>query len=307
MQIFDLHFNPKAREDCFFNSFVYEPEHIYEKKLGGLYITGELKNALPQNIRFLDNVARAIKGRYYNLSFKTPERAISEGLKKSNEFFQEEVKKDNVSWLGNLNLSVLSLKDSHLIFTKTGDLKILLLRGGQITDIGKNLDLQEIDPYPLKVFLSVVSGKLALNDIVLVQSKEIYDFFCKEKIMDKLRLIENFDEKKLKEVLPPSLFEKRDGAENVSGLCLLLYLGKEISAKKPKEILFEKEKSFSFSEILSPITRPLGKIKKKLLFFRKFNKNDKKIKKQKKSPAAKKYLCYRSKTPRLRKAKKSIL
>ena len=38
MQIFEFHFNPKLKEDKVFDSFVYEPESSYEKKLGNLYI-----------------------------------------------------------------------------------------------------------------------------------------------------------------------------------------------------------------------------------------------------------------------------
>ncbi|GAI13815.1 unnamed protein product, partial [marine sediment metagenome] len=46
MQVFELHFNPKLKEDQIFDSFVYEPENIYEKNLGSLYVIGELRNAL---------------------------------------------------------------------------------------------------------------------------------------------------------------------------------------------------------------------------------------------------------------------
>ena len=32
MQVFEFHFNPKAKTDSSFDSFCYEPENIYEKK-----------------------------------------------------------------------------------------------------------------------------------------------------------------------------------------------------------------------------------------------------------------------------------
>ncbi len=93
MQIFELHFNPKLQEDHFFDSFIYEPENIYEKKLGSLYAVGELKNALPHNSGLLDTLAKNIKKNYYSLTPKTTEKSISESLKKANEFLGEEVKK----------------------------------------------------------------------------------------------------------------------------------------------------------------------------------------------------------------------
>ncbi len=160
MQIFELHFNPKLKEEQIFDSFIYEPENIYERKLGSLYMVGEIQNNLLQNLNFLDTLAKVIKRNYYTLSLKSPEKALSQGLKRVNDFLAEEVKKDNVSWLGNLNFAALSLKDFDLIFTKTGNLKLLLIRAGQIIDIGKNLDLREIEPYHLKIFFIVVTGKL---------------------------------------------------------------------------------------------------------------------------------------------------
>ncbi len=160
MQIFELHFNPKLKPEQIFDSFVYEPESSYEKKLGNLYIVGELEKALDSNSKFLDNLAQNVKKNYYTLAIKSQEKALSHSSKKTNEFLAEEVKKENVNWLGNLNFAILSLNNFNLNFTKTGNIKILLIRQGQIIDISKNLDLEEIDPYPLKIFFSLKKLKI---------------------------------------------------------------------------------------------------------------------------------------------------
>lgn len=279
MQIFELYFNPKINEDRFFDSFVYEPENVYEKKLGSLYVVGELKNALPQNSRLLDNLTNAVKGRYYTISFNIPERAISESLKKANEFLAEEVKKENVSWLGNLDFALISIKNFDLIFTKTGDIKILLIRGGQIMDIGKNLDIQEIDPYPLKIFFNIVLGKLVLNDIILVVTEDIYSFFLRQNIIKKIAQCETLDEKRIKEILPQSLLAKKEGAR-ISGICFLAVLDqKTLVEKKPKEIFFQEENKFLFPRFLK---RPLQLIKKLSGFLKRPAKIIKKFRKTKK-------------------------
>ena len=283
MQIFELHFNPKLNEDRLFESFVYEPSNIYERKLGSLFAVGELKNALPQNANLLDILAKIIKGKYFTLSFRSPEKAISESLKKTNEFLQEEVKKDNVNWLGNLNFAILSIKDFELIFTKTGEIKLLLLRGGQIIDMGKNLALEEIEPYPLKIFLHIVAGKLATNDIILILTKDVYDFFSKEDILRKFAQSEFLDEKKLKEIIPSSLFSKKDGS-NVSGICLAISLTEKLSTKS-QEFLFQKEKRFSFphpflflKKSLKSLTSKFRQPKITTRFFKKLKKKPKKKK-----------------------------
>lgn len=199
MQIFELHFNPKLKEDQVFDTFIYEPESAYEKKLGSLYVAGELQNSLRSDSNFLDNLAQVVKKNYYTLSINSPEKALSHSSKKANEFLAEEVKKEHVSWLGNLNFAIFSLSELNLNFTKTGDLKILLIRQGQIIDIGKNLDLQEIDTYPLKIFFNTVSGRLIENDKILVLTKQIFDFLKEKSILSQIAKNQTkFDSKKLK-------------------------------------------------------------------------------------------------------------
>lgn len=255
MQIFELHFNPKLKEEQIFDSFVYEPENIYERKLGSLYLIGELQNTLPQNLKFLDNLAGVIKKKYYSFLLKPAEKAFSETLKKVNGYLGEEVKKDNVNWLGNLNFAVISLKDLNLNLTKTGNLKILLIRAGQIIDIGKNLDLQEIEPYPLKIFISVVTGKLAQDDIILVLTKEVFNFFYRQNILSKITQTKNLDSKKLKEILPLSLFTKDEGSK-ISGICFLCLIKTELkTVRRPREIYFRRKEKFSFSQIFSPLLK----------------------------------------------------
>ncbi len=265
MQIFELHFNPKLKEDQFFDSFIYKPENIYEKKLGGLYMVGEIQNALPKSERFLNNLSQVVKKNYYTLSAKSSEKALSHALKKANDFLSEEVKNNNVNWLGNLNFATLSLNNSKLVFSKTGNLKILLIRAGQINDISKNLNLQDIEPYPLKIFFNVISGKLVQNDIILVLTKEISEFFYEENTITKIAKIfrqEKINEKNLKEILPSSLFDKGKGSK-ISGICLLVaitetpqqQLGttriRPQSEKEVKKISFQKKRKSFFSEIKS--------------------------------------------------------
>ncbi|MFH1656826.1 MAG: hypothetical protein ABH956_03645 [Candidatus Nealsonbacteria bacterium] len=285
MEIFEFHFNPKFKRDYFFDSFIYEPENAYEKKLGSLYLIGDIKNALPSNSKLLDNLSQVIKNNYYNLSFKYPSKGLSQSLKKTNEFLSEEVKKENVSWLGNLNFAALSIKDSaqnsftrkfntgyDLTFTKTGDLKILLIREGQIIDIGKNLNLEEIDPYPLKIFFNVVSGKLVENDFILTLTKDVFDFFIQENLLNKISDIQDINQKNLKKILPSNLFTDGQGSK-VSGICFLILLkNKKIDKNEhplkqktnghTKETISPEKEKFSLSKIFLPIIKPIENIKK---------------------------------------------
>src|SRR3989338_2149813 len=118
MQIFEFYFNPPLRRgsaghspDLIFNAFCFEPQNIYEKRVGGLYLAGVLRNTLPQNIHLLDHLTQAIKQQYYKNSLKNPAKALQEGLKLGNAFLENISKKGDVSWLGHLDFAALSLKN----------------------------------------------------------------------------------------------------------------------------------------------------------------------------------------------------
>lgn len=258
MQVFELLINPKSCQMRMFDSFVYEPENIYEKKLGSLYLLGDMDNCLPQNSRLMENLFQIIKKKYYNFSFKSNEKALTEGLKKANDYLSEEIKKDNTSWLGNLNFAGLSIKDSNLTFSFTGNLKILLLRGGQVTDIGKNLMSEDIDPYPLKVFFNIVSGKLLENDKILVLTEEIYNFFEKQNILSKITKAGEIDRRSIKRIVPASLLAEngkkgKNKEEKITGICQLIMIKSQGESRKPiREVISQNEENLIFAKFLSP-------------------------------------------------------
>ncbi len=262
MQIFEFHFNPsrfrrrpnkqiKNIPDLLFDSFCFEPANVYEKRMGSLYMVGLLENSLPQNNRFLDVLAEKIKEKYYKAVSIPPEKSLKESLKTANQHLEKTAKKGDVSWLGNLSFAVISLKNFEVNFTKVGELKLLLLRQGQVIDIDQKLKFNEIEPYPLKIFGNIVSAKLAQDDILLVVSKKVYRSFLEENLLDE---ISRKPIKKIKNILNG----KKEKLTKISGICLLIVLSKEKKLKE-KETLAEK-KSFKFSSLIENIKFPKIKI-----------------------------------------------
>lgn len=277
-----------------FDSFCYEPGNVYEKRLGSLFLAGELKNTLPQNARFLDNLANFLKKQYYSAPARfSPETALKEGLKRTNEFLEKIMKGGDVSWLGNLNSVAFNLvlcrnKWWEINFTKTGDIKILLLRDGEIIDMGKNLEFQDIEPYPLKIFGNIVSGKLIEGDMVLVITKDVFSVFNESQnifvasrqkskkgkisprfpsVIEQIAGIAPFDGdegKKVKEILKT----KEKELLKTSGICLLCFLTKETWAadKKPKIFTFQREaEKFSVLQVFQPLVDGSRSLKLKFL------------------------------------------
>ena len=263
MQVFEFRFSPKKQSDSVFDGFCYTPKTAYEKRAGNLYMVGALRNALPQNERLLEKTARVIKEKYYRSSSNSPEKSLKDSLKEANIFLQGVGKKGDVSWLGNLSFATLSLKNYELNFTKVNDIKIILMRQGQIIDIDRKLKFTDVSPWPLKVFGNIISGKLAENDVVMVLNEEVLEKFKSENLLNIISKIRPFNWKNLKSVLD----KKNERLLNISGICLMIFLTKEILSGK-KETISPKipKKEFSFKEVFSPITELFKKIFKKPKF-----------------------------------------
>jgi hypothetical protein len=231
MRAIEFHFNPDNKTELIFDSFCCSPENIYEKRMGGLFMLGEIKNPLPHNYKLLEKTAGAIKKEFYSKFQRTHEQALKEALKRGNDFLSQEVSRENTDWLGNFSFAIISLKNFDLNFTKVGNIKMFLIRGPHVIDIGSKLDSQEIEPYPLKIFNNIVSGKVGESDIILAISESIFP-----KIKSIISEI-NGDEKKLKNLLKA----KEDILADAVGSFLVINVAKTDLVSRNQKIVFRKE------------------------------------------------------------------
>lgn len=262
MQVFELHFNPGKREDIIFDTFCYKPEDIYEKRLGYLFMAGEISNSLPQNERFLKNLSRVLKTKFYSLKTKPSQTCLRESLKEANLFLEKIAKEGDVSWISNLNFAILNLSPKPQVntkkaksrkyifnFTRVGEIEIFLARGQKVLNIGKNLEFDEVDPYPLKIFSNVVSGELEWGDRILILSKGISEAFSSQKIVTKIAKLPYIDQRAINQVL-------KEVEKGIFGICLILCLEPSRSQKSLhrlvlKEKLFKKRIQAIFEKSLA--------------------------------------------------------
>ena len=230
MQIFELHFNPKNKEGKLIDTFCYQPEDVYEKRLGALAIAGELTQG-SSNKTLLNNLASKVKGTYHSLPTRTQEEALREGLKEGNKFLT------NQSWEGNLNLAILSIKSDQLQFSKVGDLKILLSRNGEITNIGQNAE-DEKDS-----FGSIVTGKIKKRDKLIILTNDIYLNFANEDLLIELAEDKPLDDDKLEKISKV----QKNKFPKTSGVCLLVDFS--IDTKQQERIVNKDE--FSFQKLMT--------------------------------------------------------
>lgn len=246
MQIFEFHFNPKTKEDLVFDTFVYEPEGLYEQKLGSLYLIGELAKVLTKDSRFLGNLAEIIKKEFYSSSLKkTPETSLRDALKRTNEYLQELAKEGNIDWLGNLSFGILNVKDYALNLTKIGGAKVVLIRQGEIIDLGQSLESQAKDP--LKTFGNIATGKLAEGDKIFLLTKGIAGVIKKDKGFLK-QLTAAGDEKEIKAAFQT----KKESLSEVSGAALIILINQE---NQSAESLVFQRGPISFKKALKPILK----------------------------------------------------
>ncbi|MDO8504031.1 MAG: PP2C family serine/threonine-protein phosphatase, partial [bacterium] len=212
----------------------------------------------------LESLAKTIKERYYKTVLTGTEKNLKEALKKANEHLEAISKKGDVSWLGNLGFVAMAISKSDLYFTKVGETKIYLLRGGQIIDIDRKLDFEGIEPYPLKVFGNIISGKLAKNDIILILTKEIADIFLKENLLAKIAKLSFLPSsgnlfKALKEIFSI----KKEQLLKIAGCCLVISCSEKPFLKEKETLAQPKTlKIFSLKKVFSPFAAIVRKLLK---------------------------------------------
>lgn len=166
------------KKDLVVKSFYFQEEDNNEKSLGNLCVVAELSNSLSVDAKILNNLSNVIKQEFFSRSDRSTEQSLTEALKKGNYFLEKLSKQGNVRWLGNLALTVVSIKNFFINFSKIGNIKLLLLRGGEYHDIGENLESQKPTlSGPSQPFSNLASGQLTEGDKIIILTKDIFDFF----------------------------------------------------------------------------------------------------------------------------------
>ena len=216
--------NEEGKSFC--DIFVYEPENIEEQALGNLYIVGEIVN-FSENSSYLINLLASIaKKEFYSNSRKSTMESLEASLHKINSTLSDLAEQGNVDWIGNLNMTHCAYKNGELHFSQTGKIRTILIRDGQITDIGKNITDKE-KPHPFKTFANIANGELESGDLVLFATPELFNVFSMEKLR---QLASSLDIEELAEIIQDSIEKEND--IRTMGL-LLMKIEEKKEAKLP--------------------------------------------------------------------------
>ncbi len=260
MQIFELYFNPK-KENCIAETFHHKPKDVYQSKIGRIYLLGEIIAPERKDGPLLQNLFLTLKENFYKDPSIPPEKALQSTLLEINTFIQQQQKKEN------LNVAIIASKNFSIFASKIGNIKIFLISKGKIINIGK-----EVEDGEFNFFGSIIVEKMKKNDKLIVLSSEIYSFFVKNNILQKIAN-ETLSEDIAKKI---SALHKKHFPD-IFGVAIIIDHTPSIKEDGEKTVSEKEKEHFSFKKIVKK-SFPLLFSKKKKKKKRKKDKEEVKAK-----------------------------
>lgn len=175
----------------FIRTFHYTGENITKSNLGtliGVFEIDEMSEDCAYIVNFLASVA---KKEYFSNPRRGAIESFEGALHKINLALSELVKHGNVTWLGKLHGTLGVLEKNNIHFSVTGQSSILLIRNESISDISAGLASEESRIHPIKTFVEVSSGRLNLDDRILLTSPELLALFSLEELAKNVRRMDH--------------------------------------------------------------------------------------------------------------------
>ncbi len=156
--------NYKATEpNTYLDAFEYDPQDDKEKRLGHLYVVGQVKYGEEDMAYVLNLVSSLAKREYYtgtSSASEDPKKALDSALKKLNGVLEDFFKNKDLK----LNIGLVAVAGENIFIAKLGKFKIWLARQGEMIDILNNINLFQKEHVQEKQFINIVSGKIFAGD-----------------------------------------------------------------------------------------------------------------------------------------------
>jgi len=166
----------------FVEILVQESENIDGQNLGTLIGIFEVTDTSEDSSYIVNYLISVIKKEYFSKSKRGPIESLESALHKANLALSKLAEHENISWLGKLNAIVAVTEKNNLHLSQTGTVSAFLLRSKIMTDVSEGLAPSAANPYPLKTFVSVSSGRLEKDDKLIIATASIFDIFSLEEI-----------------------------------------------------------------------------------------------------------------------------
>ncbi len=210
----------------FIRTFSYTGENISKSNLGTLIGIFEIDDISEDSAYIVNFLASVAKKEYWSNPRRGAIESFEAALHKINLALSELVKHGNVSWLGRLHGTIGVLEKNNFHFSVTGQAKILLLRNDGISDISTGLASEESRIHPIKTFVEVSSGRLMLDDRVILTSPELLALFSLEELAKNAK---RMNRERFMQFLKTALVNELD----MSGI-ILIDVSEEVITPLPK-------------------------------------------------------------------------
>jgi hypothetical protein len=226
----------------YIEAFQYEPENIIQQPLGTLVGFFEVRDYNEDSAYIVNFLTSVLKKEYYINSKRAVTESLDAALHKVNLALSELAKNGNVNWMGNLDAAICVLEKNSIHFSVAGDAKILLSRKETFTGISDGLASEESKLHPLKTFIQVASGRIEINDRIILCSHGVFSILNQ----DELRKNSNrLSEEKFIQFLKTALSNELDAAY---AACILIKKTQPQSERKPKKSERETSVKNAFSQ-----------------------------------------------------------
>jgi len=182
--------------------FVFEPENATQKSLGTFFGIFEISDISEDSSYIVNYLSSVIKKEYFSKPKRSPIESFEAALHKSNLALSKLAEHGNIKWLGKFNALVAIIEKNNLHIAQAGTASAFLFRSGGLTDISEGLSSDDPEPHPLKTFVNVSSGKLEVQDKLIITTESIFDIFSFEEIK---KSILRFSEEKFIQFLKTAL------------------------------------------------------------------------------------------------------
>ncbi len=218
--------------------FTFRPENVEKERRGNLFFIGNTtKNFSQSNSTYyiLNSLAAILKKEYYASSASQSSQAFEGALKKVNLFLSKTDPKVKEV----LELIVIALWDTHVIFSSLGRTEVLLMRDGRIFRLTKPV------PKSSQVFHHLTKGIVKTNDRIIIGTGQLSHWLGVPSLTS--RLLKHSWSR-----IQNHLYQERLEARDKKTLAIL-QIGIYTASSKP---IFAEEKEFSGEEVQSPLPKP---------------------------------------------------
>lgn len=220
--------------------FSFRPENVEKERRGNLFFAGNLAKNFPQSdssYYILNSLAAILKKEYYSSSAPQSSQAFEGALKKVNVFLS----KADPKMKDILELIVIALWDSHVMFSSFGRTEVLLIRDGRIFRLTKTAAKNT------QVFHHLTKGNVKTNDKIMIGTGQLSHWLG----------VPSFTSRLLKHSwsrIQNHLYQERIEASDKKTLAML-QIGIYAASSHP---MFAEEKELSGEEVesLSPFIKP---------------------------------------------------